>query len=434
MAKYLDYEGLKYLYKKIKSQEAEVSEYENVRLILSTNQNEAVNTIVKVIDEGEIIEYEYNNEPITFKIKSKNTYTIEVGDIIEDNRVIYSAPNFNQMTAEGGNSRNVEGVYKASKLTMNFNISSNSAVVDIEYDGYFKTLKNGESYLVPYNKTVIMTPISVYGYKSPKSQTISTTSQEISCAFNWTAVQVGVAIYDTSGNSYTADKWTGDKPILGIGLYTGDKIIVMAPITDYWWSSPQDGYIDIYNNSNISYPHVPNSTDYANDLLNSGVIDVGASGSHSVEAFIKHTNGKATTDIIYNLVKSKYNYNWDDSTNKLNIYGVGAPAITYAKTYSGGGRTGQWYLPSCEEWYRFINNMDEVNALCDAAYGITLTDFLESFDSSMANICTSTLYMWSNGEVCPGGPSISPYEKTSGWGGSPTSGPVGRIVIPFLEL
>ena len=110
--KYLDENGLKYLWSKIETKMESLTK-EIVMISLSTNQGGGVTTTVTMTVDGNPTIYEYNNSPITISIPAGSQYTIQLGTIEN----YYTPTDSNTYTAVAGTTNNLSYTYSASLVT-----------------------------------------------------------------------------------------------------------------------------------------------------------------------------------------------------------------------------------------------------------------------------------------------------------------------------
>ena len=149
MTKYLDYEGLRYLWPKIVSKiSPQKRGYLNITL--STNQDTPVNTSITIIINEVEHTYEYNNKSLTIIVPDKTTYKIIFNEYEQ-----YTAPDPISGVVDAGATINISAQYKACLLSFKFSPKNASAIVS--YRGELYTVQNGAKLLVPY-ELVTITP------------------------------------------------------------------------------------------------------------------------------------------------------------------------------------------------------------------------------------------------------------------------------------
>ena len=365
MAKYLDEDGLQYLWSKVQDRIGSLNGgYLNINL--STNQGGGVTTTVKVTVDGSLTEYSYNNEPLTIQIKGDSNYTVEFGNIDS-----YSTPQSVSGVSEAGTTINIDGVYNACKLKFTFSPTSGTATVS--YNGITKTMKNNNTLLVPYDVNVTVVPSSIDGYLAANTITFvpSTTSKTISISYQ----QAGYGMYlvDLDKKLYSLDTVLPKSNIMGFAVITDTVSRIMAIDGSDLAFGPQGEEFDVTDCGNVSAFENPRYEVWTP----SGYFESGESGLYC---------GKANTTAIRKKLSGKTHTSYYGET--IN----GAPAADYCYSFSKGVKgQGQWYLGSAAEYSLFFDDNYDALIQCINLNGLKLNFYSSSSSSSLKDFWSSTM-------------------------------------------
>lgn len=162
----------------IQTQEA----IENVNVIITSNQNEQLSGVTFTVAYGEYSKtYTWEGNSINFQVPEYITYTLTFSDLSG-----YTTPNVVSNTAVGGNARTITATYSTTIVTVvmadnqtSYNdISSTKATVTASGISA-TTVSSGGTVKVPTGVSCTITWTSVSGYKTPSSQTFTTSGTTV---------------------------------------------------------------------------------------------------------------------------------------------------------------------------------------------------------------------------------------------------------------
>lgn len=244
--KFLDHEGLKYLWKKIENNinENTSSIYEFVSIICNTNQSSEILPSIHVTYDEETKEYEYNGSALTIKIPADKEYTISFGEVSG-----WKAPSQVAYKSEGGNSRTIIGTYNATILNIQFDgVSGKQATV--KYDNNEYKVYDNESIQIPYGKEVTVIAPDVTGFVTPKSYIFTTTqpSKDVILSYIPSTLKINILSNQLDDIIIDAQKaqvtWEGGSEQIGNGETISIPInvpitITYPDVTGYTTPTPQ---------------------------------------------------------------------------------------------------------------------------------------------------------------------------------------------------
>ena len=112
--KYLDYEGVKYLWSKISGCVDKVISHENINLTIADPMGRGITTTVTVtINDSSKETYQYNSSTITIKVPSEKSYTITFADVEG-----YITPSPINRISVAGNSISMTVIYEELPITV----------------------------------------------------------------------------------------------------------------------------------------------------------------------------------------------------------------------------------------------------------------------------------------------------------------------------
>ena len=172
--KFLDHEGLKYLWKKIEKtvDNASSSISETLYVTVQSNQSDSLSPKIYIeysnaAGESVIDSYQYS-DGMYIQIPQNVNYKIRLEDISG-----YKTPSERSFISVAGGSRNEIFTYQAEMV--NVSVSSNIESFKVSYvniDGELLSLTDNKvSKLIPFGTQYTISPVDVDGYISPDSQT-----------------------------------------------------------------------------------------------------------------------------------------------------------------------------------------------------------------------------------------------------------------------
>lgn len=440
MNKYLDIEGLKYLWQKIESKTDSLV-YETININAISNQGISINTNIIVTTGDGSETFTYMGAPIVLKIKGGEEYTVAFNDISD-----HKTPESVTYTAVAGNVRSITGDYNATLLTVNVTGISNQSVT-VAYGGVSKTVANGGTLLIPYNQSVTISAATISNYTTPTTQTFVTNTNSKTVTMEYKSVVLTINITGLNGATVQATVSGSGTSTQKVSHGGTARVPYNASVTI---SVPAvDGY---QSPNNITNSYTSNSTiTMAYSEIKGGVFILDTSGNlHAVSSWSGGSNATGVVLINDNVSliiapDEWYTYEsggegaWNGNkrsawggveknvtgikttisdsdaitdfagsanttaiinqlsgtTDSYSSYYTGAPAAEYCRAYSKGCKgAGQWYLPAAGEMNQLVINKTAINEALNKISGEVLENHKYTWTSTQYDSDLAWIYYW----------------------------------------
>lgn len=369
MSKYLDEDGLRYLWVKIQDEirkEIDKSSFEIINLNISNSYGGRVTTTVTVTVDGVPTEYLYDNIPLTIRILHGKKYVINISEL-NGHELTFSNQNVEHI-AEAGIINNIYAKYSAYPVTVNFSglPDNNSGWVNVTgYCTSYKNVRNGDVIYVPMS-----TPITFHSSQVDKIYLLREVVRSFDAASSITLVYeeseyIVSLVYD---NNYQAtldqiynistDRWSGILIESNLNLFKPFVVsLTEKTSTIYNWrggAAPNFEIPEITVNEmgDVKAEYIPTLGGYG---YNPDALDF------ALGDFDGFTNTKHISNYFYD-------YEFAGGENSFGGYdepSYGSPAIDYVQLELAFDRApGECYnfsIPSCGQLQIIKEKLSDIN-------------------------------------------------------------------------